>query len=97
MSDFTAAFEIISKNSSDIEDMISKIGGVPGFLGILPDLIRIVDTLSTTSTPAATVPDVVQYSAQTKAAVEGFQKKYNLTVDGYVGNETWAKIQSLIN
>jgi peptidoglycan hydrolase-like protein with peptidoglycan-binding domain len=96
MSDLSNVFAVLSKNSGDIEDVITKVGGVGAFLALLPDIIRIVETLTAAGTPAAAVPATIQYSAETKASVEAFQKKNGLTVDGMVGNETWAKVEGLI-
>ncbi len=36
------------------------------------------------------------FGEETKNTVIDFQKQYNLTVDGIVGNQTWAKLKSII-
>lgn len=36
---------LIANNSGDVVDLINKIGGLPKFFEILPDLIKISDSL----------------------------------------------------
>ena len=41
--------------------------------------------------------DVLQYTEATRDKVMLFQKAHGLTVDGIVGDETWGKVEELLN
>jgi len=95
INDISTAFEVISHNGTDIEQIVQKIGGVSAFVKILPNVMRIVQTVID-SNQAVISPQIITNYVQMKQQIEAFQSKHGLDVDGVIGIDTWNKIESLI-
>jgi len=91
---------VISNNSSDVLEVIDKLGGVGNLLRAAPAIYRIVNTISERNKdPVEEIERVekqVFYGEQTKERVKAFQKAHGLEADGIVGNQTWRKVEELL-
>jgi len=100
LEDLSPALAVLRNDTPDIETIVNQLGGISGVIRVLPQIIRIVKTISSSSHPQNSVneaPDVLTNQAQVRSAVLAFQEKYHLYNDGIVGPETWNKIESLIS
>lgn len=95
MSTLGSVIDVLVNNRADIEDAVSKLGGLDALIQAAPDLVRIAATLQSTGQTPAAAAQVLAYSAQTAARVKAFQVAHGLTPDGVVGDETWSKVEKL--
>jgi peptidoglycan hydrolase-like protein with peptidoglycan-binding domain len=104
MNDLVAFFDVLTNNRADIEDVVAKLGGLGGALkfaaGAGPDLVRIMGTIASHQDPMAAAAQarvVLAYTTATEERVKAFQAAHGLTVDGVVGDQTWSKVEQLLN
>lgn len=96
MSTLGGVIDVLVNNRADLEDAISKLGGIDALIRAAPDLVRIAATLQGTGQTPAAAAQVLAYSAATAARVKAFQSAHGLTADGIVGDETWTEVEKLI-
>jgi peptidoglycan hydrolase-like protein with peptidoglycan-binding domain len=91
---------VISNNSSDVIEVVDKLGGVGSLLRAAPAIYRIVNTISERNKDPVEELEQAErtlyYGEQTRTKIKAFQQKHGLEVDGIVGNQTWAKVEELI-
>ncbi len=104
MSSLGAFFDVLYSNRADLEDVVARLGGLDGAFAFAssagPDLMRIAATIAAHQDPVAAVAQVqtmLAYSQDTEDRVRAFQAANGLEVDGIVGDETWTKVETLIN
>lgn len=90
---------VLSRNSSDIADIVQRLGGVTGVLAAAPSVLRLFKTINelNAENPEEAVP--LQYGTQTQAEVRAFQRKHFTDpddIDGIIGDKTWRKIKQLL-
>lgn len=90
------AFSVLTKNSSEIAEIVNKLGGFTNVVRVLPQLYTIMQTISAhnAETPAEAMP--MQYGSATFAKVKAFQAAHNLDDDGIVGDKTWAAVEKAL-
>jgi peptidoglycan hydrolase-like protein with peptidoglycan-binding domain len=98
-----AVFDVLANNSKDVEEIVARFGGIGSFIKAAPALFRVWRTVAdhvkvqgNADDAATLIERQLYYGDQTKDKVKAFQKKYDLDVDGLVGDQTWSKVEDLI-
>jgi len=104
MAGIGAFFDVLFSNRGEIEDIVERLGGLDAAMsfaaGAGPDLMRIIATIAAHQDPVAAVAQVqtmLAYSQDTEDRVRAFQAANGLEVDGIVGDETWSRVEELVN
>ncbi len=93
-------FAVFTKNSDDIADIVDRFGGVAAIVKAGPALYRIAKTIAARNKAdqdAEKIEHVLYYSDATTQRVKLFQRQHGLDDDGLVGNETWSKVEELLD
>ncbi len=104
MSTFGAFFDVLFSNRGEIEDIVERLGGLDAAMsfaaGAGPDLMAIMATIAAHQDPVAAVAQMqtmLAYSQATEDRVRAFKTAHGLEVDGIVGDETWSRVEELVN
>jgi murein L,D-transpeptidase YcbB/YkuD len=104
MAGIGAFFDVLFSNRGEIEDIVARLGGLDAAMsfaaGAGPDLMAIMATIAAHQDPVAAVAQVqtiLAYSQDTEDRVRAFQTAHGLEVDGIVGDETWSRVEELVN
>lgn len=89
------AFSVLTKNSSEIAEIVNKLGGFTNVVRVLPQLYTIMQTISAHNAETPEEAVAMQYGPATFHKVKVWQKKHGLDDDGLVGDKTWAKVEQL--
>jgi len=96
MANVALAFEVLTKNSSEIAQIVDKLGGIINVLRIAPQLYAILQTINAhnAETPEESLP--MQYGRQAYAEIKAFQRRHVLDEDGILGDNTWRVAKKFI-
>ncbi len=97
---FSGLLDVLANNQGDIENLITKFGGIGNVIRAAPSLIRIMQTISKHKDPveaAEHVERVLAYNSDTMERVKAFQQVNGLFADGVVGNQTWKRVEYLLS